>query len=133
MTGELFELLSTQSILKDSLLSPEKHFYEESFSKGVKQALKSTILNALFSIRANNLLHSSNREENYDLLSGLLIGSELNALRQCSGETIYLVGENPLRHRYIAALEVLEIPVHHIKNTSILTADGHRFMLHHFS
>ena len=84
MTGEIFNILSNHSILKDSieietsdnLSNPEL----AAFKKGVLEANSTGILNSLFKVRTNQLFQKLNKKENGFYLSGLLIGSELKQL-----------------------------------------------------
>ena len=134
MTGELFGLLSTQSILNESVSPPKENFYKESFSMGVKRALKSDVWGHLFSIRAKDLLGRSTPEENYDFLSGLLIGSELKGLLPYNrGRPLYFGGEDYLRGRYVTALEMMGITVQPPDDGPPLTAQGHRVLLNRFN
>lgn len=82
MTGELFALLSTQSILKHAVAGAEGGQGETAspaFLAGVAQALDrpAAVLPGLFSLRAGGLLHGIGPETSRDRLSGLLIGAEL--------------------------------------------------------
>lgn len=81
MTGEVFSLLSRQSVLRLSLaeVSPDA----ASFAQAATQALADPGLaqTGLFAIRAGSLLNQTGAAENLGRLSGLLIGAELAACR----------------------------------------------------
>ncbi|HEX5172266.1 MAG TPA: 2-dehydro-3-deoxygalactonokinase [Cyclobacteriaceae bacterium] len=95
-TGELFNLLSQKSILAKSVSPGDS---EESFMKGIMDSQKENILHSIFSIRARHILHKTSTVENYQYLSGLIIGIELRDLKD-TGSAIQIVSEEPLLHRY---------------------------------
>ncbi len=104
MTGELFEILSTQSILSFSTTNIN---WDPKFSKifldGVQKGINNEIMKVLFSIRANNILHHTKKEMNFYYLSGLIIGSELAHLKQ-SEQQIFLGASGMLQELYSLAL-----------------------------
>ncbi|PHN07081.1 2-dehydro-3-deoxygalactonokinase [Flavilitoribacter nigricans] len=108
MTGEFFALLSSHSILKNSLpegkVPPADPVY---FAKGVRAAKELSLLTTSFHVRTNELLHQLGPEQNFHYLSGLLIGSELRELP--TGVPVYLCGGGRLRVPYERALEILGI------------------------
>jgi len=113
MTGECFQLLSTQSILKGSVRK-DKTFGESQeaiFKKGVLKAKSGNILNNLFSVRINTLLKGVSDTANYFYLSGILIGQELMALQNFVGQLL-LIGDQPLVRYYQLALNILELDQH---------------------
>lgn len=79
MTGELYEIISANSVLKNSIQTVQAWDYpnKDAFAAGVKDAQTANISNQLFSIRARNLEGSLNKIEAAHYLSGLLIGYEL--------------------------------------------------------
>jgi 2-dehydro-3-deoxygalactonokinase len=78
MTGELFDLLTSQSILCESITRTAwQKCYTEVFLEGVQQGANGRLPETLFSIRARDLLGQRTHDENGHFLSGLLIGSEL--------------------------------------------------------
>lgn len=110
LTGELFSLLTAQSILS---LSVEKHQqfspdYRQAFSQGVQAAGEVNILHALFLVRTQDIFGEFNHQENYSYLSGLLIATELAGLRN-SGRDIFLCCNSELRPWYELAFEMLGI------------------------
>src|SRR5690554_3094327 len=93
MTGEYFDLLSKRSILSASVEEPggaDHTVNEEAFIAGVENGAQHNLLNAAFSVRTNEPFDKMTKTENYDYLSGLLIGSELNELRLQEYASIYL-------------------------------------------
>jgi 2-dehydro-3-deoxygalactonokinase len=115
MTGELFGLLTTHSILAG--LCKPNNFEQTSFETGVSQALKASDLTAqLFSLRAKSLINNEAGFCTSSALSGLLIGSELKDLS--SSAKVHLVGSDALCDRYSNALRLLNIKHHIEKNKS---------------
>ncbi|WP_116127779.1 2-dehydro-3-deoxygalactonokinase [Lewinella sp. IMCC34183] len=107
MTGELFELLSTRSVLAASVAAGE--FGDEAsdaFRKGVRDGSAGKISAALFGVRVRDVLQHKSRIANYYYLSGLLVGNEVGGLRDSDG-SVYLVATEPVRTLYQIALETL--------------------------
>lgn len=128
LTGELFNLLSTKSILRNSLFS-DTVFYEESFRRGIEQAQQKNLLTSLFNIRADELLHHTDPAKNYYFLSGLLIGTELAGLRQQPPGRIILAGEDPLQRFYDMALQILGLEYTPVSSAEDLSVEGQRYIL----
>lgn len=105
MTGELFALLSQKSILKNSV--NESSFIENLFEQGLSDAQSLNLLNSVFKVRTNDLLGIYSGKENYNYLSGLLIGAELKDLESSTAETINLVCGNELEVFYRLGLQTL--------------------------
>ncbi len=111
LTGELFELLSTKSVLKGSVSKESNHkvmdeINLQSFYKGVNQSQNyANLLNKLFSVRTNSLFNLLSAQENYFYLSGLLIGYEIRSLHQDMPCTIVLCSGNSLSQLYQLAIE----------------------------
>jgi len=106
MTGEFFALLSKQSILHTAV---EKHAGIEptnSFIKGVKEAVNGNLLHTAFMVRTNDLFKKLNKEENYDYLSGLLIGTELKDILKVEADVSLCCNSN-IEKYYSAALAAL--------------------------
>lgn len=125
MTGEIFELLSTASVLSASVA--EAPFEEAAFRRGVH--VSRDLPGGLFTVRTNQLFERLRPEENYWYLSGMLVGWELAELAGTSGEPIRIVGEPSLGGVYRAALEALgaggrtELVEDHLAQRSAV--DGH--------
>ncbi|MDB5013883.1 MAG: hypothetical protein JWQ25_2085 [Daejeonella sp.] len=112
MTGELFSLLTNESILSasvskaDDLDSANNMKY---FEQGVNIGATSNLLHEIFKVRTNDLFKKLSHAENYFYLSGLLIGSELKDFPKNSFTAITLAGEPVLLAHYEAAFHLLGI------------------------
>ena len=107
MTGELFALLSTSSVLRHSVGTT--HWDADAFREGVALGLDapSALAAHLFAIRAEDLLHGLAPQAARARLSGLLIGHEIAAQRDRLGvDPVYLVGAPALTALYTTALEM---------------------------
>ncbi len=110
MTGEMFELLKTHSVLRHSLNgSLDGPARADGFSAGARDGLErpDDLLGQLFGVRAGTLL--SNRMPNWSAgyLSGLLIGTEIAANRNRIGtEAVPLIGSSALCALYAQVLEM---------------------------
>ncbi len=102
MTGEIFALLSEQSILRHSVGGESDH---AAFLRGAKDGLAEggALLARLFSIRAADLLHDTRPDAARGRLSGLLIGAEIAAMTQHAREVVVL-GDRKLAALYGEAL-----------------------------
>ncbi|CAN5410466.1 2-dehydro-3-deoxygalactonokinase [soil metagenome] len=107
MTGELFNLMSKNSILSNSLEHGEDM---EAFEGGVRVTETNNVLNALFSVRVRQVLFKSSPVSNYQYLSGLIIGAELKDVKNVYSH-VHLVGDGPLMQSYETALKILGIRV----------------------
>ncbi len=119
MTGEMFSLLSTKSILAASVEETNTEQSTEdiaSFKNGVREGASGNLLNSIFHVRTNKLFDKYTAKENYHYLSGLLIGTELKELIQKPYARITLVANQPLTFFYSQALGALglTVNVHHI-------------------
>ena len=104
MTGELFALLSTQSVLRHGMADG---WDDTAFDNGLSDALSrpDRIAARLFSLRAEFLLHGLTPPQARARLSGLLIGIELaGAKPYWLGQKIMLVGAPALAANYTRAL-----------------------------
>lgn len=110
MTGELFDLLSTKSILSGSVEKQISHnkILSPWFEKGVKEGAFSNLLSSIFHVRTNQLFNKLPCEENYYYLSGLLIGSELKDLLQNNYNNINIVSDEKFLPLYSRALLILQ-------------------------
>lgn len=111
MTGEMFHLLSSHSVLKESVLSDtvNKDILDpSSFQKGLHDSQKPW-LNALFTVRTQHILKKQELHLNHAYLSGLLIGAELSSLRETPGIPIIIIASQQLRQPYDNALECLRL------------------------
>lgn len=105
MTGELFALLSRQSVLRHSV--GEDGWDEPAFDAGVAEGLArpEKISTRLFGLRAEGLLHGLAPAAARARLSGLLIGLELAGARgYWLGQQVTLVGAEAISAAYARAL-----------------------------
>lgn len=82
MTGELFSLISGQSVLRLTLAGAQPD--PQAFVQAATQAMADphAAPSQLFALRAGALLHASPPQQAAGRLSGLLIGAELGAARE---------------------------------------------------
>lgn len=106
MTGELFGLLGSRSVLRHSVGAAG--WDDAVFDDAVDQTLShpATLAAKLFQIRARDLVDTPSPEAARAALSGLLIGSELAASRPYwLGQQVALIGANETTRPYARALE----------------------------
>jgi 2-dehydro-3-deoxygalactonokinase len=106
MTGEFFNLLSTMSVLKNSVTvsSPvlEDINEQDAFIRGVRAATSGDLLHESFMVRTNQLFGHFNKKENACYLSGLIIGTEV---LQCRRHKVVLAAGEALTRAYKLAIE----------------------------
>ena len=109
MTGEMFDVISKQTILKNSITAaPASENEWLSFDEGVNRATQgNSLLNDLFKIRAYDLFESKSKTENFYFLSGLLIGDEINSLKKSNPDKINLCAGGGLYELYYRSLNEL--------------------------
>jgi 2-dehydro-3-deoxygalactonokinase len=110
MTGEVYALLSQQSILAKTL-DLNGAFDEAAFVQGVDQSQTAgSVLNKLFAVRTLGLFERMSAAALPSYLSGLLIGEELRT-QSISVESapVILIGSHALSLRYTLALQHLGI------------------------
>lgn len=107
MTGELFALLSEQSVLKHSMT--EGHD-DAAFLAGVREAMAAPerLTASLFSIRAESLLRDVPDGAGRSYLSGLLIGAEL-AAADLDDQDVALIGSGSMIDLYRHALAAINV------------------------
>jgi 2-dehydro-3-deoxygalactonokinase len=103
MTGELFALLGTHSLLA-SLVEGEAE-PDAAFHAGVERAASEDLLADLFEIRAASLLGTRSRNDNAAYLSGLLIGSDVRARVGPNVSDVHVLADGELGRLYCAAIE----------------------------
>lgn len=108
ITGELFELLSRQSILRHAMPETRRVAPEDAaFLEAVDEALAdpASLGAALFPLRAANLLDMRSKEASLARLSGLLIGAEVaQQIKDLGQAEVTLLGQAGLGPLYEAAL-----------------------------
>lgn len=109
MTGELFDLLSTRSVLRHALAGanadlPDDDGYKQGFDAGLTSPERLDAM--LFRTRAAMLVSGHSPEWCRAYLSGLLVGTEIAAFRSWRGDApIALVGSERLCSLYARALD----------------------------
>lgn len=109
LTGELFALLSTQSVLRHSVAGWD----DAGFDEGVQIALDrpEKLAARLFALRAEGLLQGLSPARARARLSGLLIGAELAAAKPYwLGQRVMIAGAPDLARSYARALAALSVP-----------------------
>jgi 2-dehydro-3-deoxygalactonokinase len=107
MTGEMFALLSTQSVLRHGMSGDGDD--DAAFDAGLSDALSrpERIAARLFSLRAEGLIGGLSPVAAKSRLSGLLIGIELAAARPYwLGQDVAIIGATALASRYAHALQL---------------------------
>jgi 2-dehydro-3-deoxygalactonokinase len=124
MTGEVFGLLSTASVLHYTMEGGG--WSDADFAEAVEEALSwpELVSRKLFGIRAEALLEDLSPGASRARLSGLLIGAELASARPYwLGRDVVLVGESEMAGVYERALSLCGVtPRHH--DPSDLTIAG---------
>lgn len=104
MTGELFALLSTSSVLRHAI---GEGWDDDAFAEAVADSLSrpEALAARLFSVRAESLLDGLAPGAARARVSGILIGAELAAMRPYwLGQQVAIVGETALNSVYSRAL-----------------------------
>jgi len=112
MTGEMFNLLSQNSVLKHSVGGAG--WDDDAFTTGLEHAMSrpETLAANLFSIRAGDLLTDQTPHQARAKLSGLLIGAELAASKPYwLGQNVCVLGADGLSKIYTDALQAQAVPV----------------------
>lgn len=111
MTGELFQLMRSHSILRQAVDGEGAISASPAFLDGVRRAFESPALatNFLFSIRAGWLLHDAAPADQAARLSGLLLGLELAGAAERHGDLrgSALLASGPIADLYAAAFEAI--------------------------
>lgn len=124
MTGELFALLSQQSVLRHGMQGDASGPMDEAaFAAGLQAGAQGLrLVGALFGLRAEGLLEGLGAAAARARLSGLLIGQELAALdERWRGQPVCVIGGGELAKRYRRALDTQGI--------AALTVDAERVTL----
>ena len=108
MTGELFDLLMRQSVLRHST-TPDATFDATSFQDGVTATRTHSLIAKLFRVRTRQVLDHHDAESNTSFLSGLLIGTELAELAE-NKHPLLVAATEPLLQAYRLAVQVLDLP-----------------------
>lgn len=110
MTGELFALISTQSVLRHSV---DTDWNDDAFAEAVRDGMADpqALAGRFFGLRAAGLLADPVPGVAAARLSGLLVGAELSAARPYwLGQRIALLGAEKLTTLYATALAAEGVP-----------------------
>lgn len=126
MTGEVFEILKTHSVLRHSLTGdlggPER---ENGFQAGARDGLDhpESLLGQLFGVRAGSLLSARPPDWCAGYLSGLLIGTEIAANRsQIGADPVPLIGSATLCALYARVLAMTGATGRVVDSTEVVLA-----------
>ncbi|MGE8360151.1 2-dehydro-3-deoxygalactonokinase [Pseudomonas sp.] len=116
MTGELFALLSQQSVLRHGMQADQAQDHQsldrQAFDAGLHAGAgpAQRLVSALFGLRAEGLLNGLAPGAARARLSGLLIGQELAALdERWRGQRVCVIGDGEAAERYRHALDTLGV------------------------
>jgi 2-dehydro-3-deoxygalactonokinase len=111
MTGEMFELLRTHSVLRHSLTGNlDGPGRDDGFETGARTGLAdpAQLLGTLFQVRAGALLSDRQPDWCAGYLSGLLIGTEIGSNRHLIGQNaVPLIGSPQLCALYARVLDMI--------------------------
>ncbi|MEJ8472902.1 2-dehydro-3-deoxygalactonokinase [Roseibium algae] len=130
MSGELFDLLSRQSVLRHGVQQSEIN--TEAFSSAIMDIKKApqNFAAELFGIRAKGLIAGLTPSAAFSRLSGLVIGAELSALDLTAAPdgNVIILGADRLADAYATGLQALGLSS---RKTSVETATLHGLILAH--
>lgn len=107
MTGELFHLLSTQSVLKDAVDGDWDTREFEKHLASFMHSPSSDAMASLFHIRAQNILKDAPPQLGRTKLSAILIGSEIKSgLRTYPARHVTIVGADGISKMYQSAFSI---------------------------
>lgn len=118
LTGEMFEILSTQSVLKHSVTSDG--WSQEAFLDAASEALRDPdhAMAKLFQLRAASLLNDECASVSRSRLSGMLIGHEVAMARSYwEDKKVMLIGPGKTVPLYASVLQMKEIHAVHLDVT----------------
>jgi len=111
MTGEMFQVISSDTILARAVEDPKSDPFDDHgldcFMDGLRMSGSSDLLHALFTLRSRVLLEHVKVRGNIHRLSGLLIGSELRTLSLEPGYRLVVGGAGLLHECYRIAITSL--------------------------
>ena len=123
MTGELFQIISQYSILKQSISTKKIDVNLASEYALITLSDPHKFTKNLFELRAKNLINNLNSTEVLSCLSGLTIGLEIAGSREYwLGNEVVLVGSSPMIDIYqlILSKQNIETKIHDSKNISLI-------------
>jgi 2-dehydro-3-deoxygalactonokinase len=106
MTGELYALIGTHSLLARSIKSGVENL--AAFREGVSQGSHRDMAATLFSIRSSIMLGYREPKDAASFASGVLIGADVAArLEGIGGSQVHILADEHMGHLYANAIEVL--------------------------
>lgn len=124
MTGEIFALLSEQSVLRHSVTSDD--WDQKNYLTAISDAMArpQSVAAHLFGLRAGGLVGDLAAKTARSRLSGLLIGIELAAARPYwLGQNVAIIGEDAVAELYRSALVEQGVPAA-VREVADLTLAG---------
>jgi 2-dehydro-3-deoxygalactonokinase len=110
MTGEVYALLRSQSILARTLPERDGALDAAAFDEGASRSLRGeALLHTAFSTRSLALFKRMQPEALASYLSGLVIGEELRCQQLVRGSSVVIIGAEALSQRYERALGLLGV------------------------
>lgn len=108
MTGELFSLLATQSVLRHSvrLPAPDAPSVRKSFLEALELGFDGELMQNLFRVRVDHLSGRGTDSDRTAWLLGLLLGAELSVFQATTDQVLLCSGERQLGW-YEAAMQHL--------------------------
>jgi 2-dehydro-3-deoxygalactonokinase len=109
ISGQVFNALRFQTLLASSI--PEENptsIHEESLFRGVKAGLKDGVLRAALMVRFMDTLIRTSPEERFAFLEGIIIASDIQAIRNSYPflrKRIAILGDRPRAEAYRAAFK----------------------------
>lgn len=117
LTGEIFSLLADKSVLRHTIAADGWDEAEFSITLGIAFDEPSKVIAHLFSVRAEALIGDLGPTAARARLSALLLGLELNAVRDLyKGRKVSIIGSDTLAKTYERALL--------LDNTQVVVLDG---------
>lgn len=104
ITGELFALLRSHSLLADFLTGAVAD--GAAFRAGVAASADATLLTRLFGVRADALLGLRARGDSAAYVSGLLVGSDVREQSLMPGQAVHVLADAHLGKLYAAAIDM---------------------------
>ena len=121
MTGELFALLRTHSVLAAQLGGRVR--LGTAFRDGVAEGARRDIAASLFGVRASGVLGRRDDDDAAAYASGLLIGADVAArLAETRHDAVYILADRELGALYGAAVEAQGRAAHHIDSHAAFVA-----------
>jgi len=114
MTGELFDLIVSKSVLRHSISA---EMDEQTFVSSFRSALLDPAgsLSKIFELRSSDVLQITSCKSVEDFISGLLIGIEIKSmLDRISGQIISVIGNGHISSRYLIALHDLNFTAQYL-------------------